>query len=315
MRPWLTVQGDWRRHRDEGVFHLYWCERCDYGELQPRPSPGEVEAYYNVDGYYTHTDSGTHGSDSGRFTDRLRIHLAWRFDRGRHVSADYLIEKLHRDGRVLDVGCGNGRLLAEVAGRGYDVIGVEPDPTARAVARSRGLTVVDGKAETLGEVLGRERFHAVILSHVLEHCFDPLRAISTSSRLLEPHGLLIVETPNNRAVGRRWAGATWNWLDVPRHLNFFSSRSLAAACRKAGLEPVAVEHVGYCRQFANDWIETEQRIWDCFTARAALKSLPRRNSRLKNWLMLARTCLASRDAKYDSVRVVARANDTTGGAE
>ncbi|WP_316524773.1 class I SAM-dependent methyltransferase [Kitasatospora brasiliensis] len=47
-------------------------------------------------------------------------------------------------GRVLDVGCGPGRHAVELRGRGLEVLGLEPSPGAVAIARERGVEVIDG---------------------------------------------------------------------------------------------------------------------------------------------------------------------------
>ena len=83
---------------------------------------------------------------------------------------DFFVERVARGERVLDVGCGNGALAADLAGRsGAVVTGVDQDPAAIRAARSRhraaGLTFREGDARALPA----GPFDVVVLSNVLEH--------------------------------------------------------------------------------------------------------------------------------------------------
>jgi SAM-dependent methyltransferase len=294
VRPWLTVPTDWRRPGSTGPYRVYWCDACRHGALLPRPTPEEVAAAYRVD-YYTHKDR-TDGGSRLALADRVRVHLAWRADQGTTLTPEVVARWVRASGRVCDLGCGHGRLLAGVAQRGLDVVGVEPDPVAREVARGLGLTVLEGTAEALPEALPRGDVDLVLLSHSLEHCREPVVAMRNVTSLLRPGGVAIVEVPNNEAVGAREAGAMWPWLDVPRHLSFFTGHSLRRLCGEVGLVPLATDYVGYCRQFMNGWLEQQKEIG----ANLGLRGAP------GAWTLLLRTVGASHEAKYDSVRVVAR---------
>ena len=59
-------------------------------------------------------------------------------------------------GRVLDVGCGAGRVAIELQERGHDVVGIDVSPLAVEVARRRGAADVRELAVTqVGPELGR----------------------------------------------------------------------------------------------------------------------------------------------------------------
>jgi len=307
-RPWLTVPSDFLRPSEPKAFSLYWCAPCAYGLVWPRPAAAEVARFYELDGYYTHDAGDKARQPTARpdLLDRLRLHLAWRVDRGLPMP-DSVNQALPRSPlSVCDIGCGNGWLLEELRKSGHDAVGVEIDPLAREAAVRRGLRVVEGTAESL-PALPAAAFDVVVMSHVLEHTIDPLRAIANAARLLKAEGRLIIEVPNNACASLSDRGVAWPWLDVPRHLNFFTGRSLRAIARSANLELVRFEWTGYCRMFAQEWIGEERARWDHF-APSLNGSMPPRANKARAWSLLARTAFSPPGRKYDSVRMVARSN-------
>jgi SAM-dependent methyltransferase len=206
---------------------------------------------------------------------------------------------------VCDIGCGNGGLALKLRAAGHEVIGVDLDPSARQVVQAQGLRVLQGAAEDLPAELQGTTFDLTIMSHVLEHTLDPIAAVRNAAGLLKAGGRFLCEVPNNACRSLARAGATWPYLDVPRHLNFFTPRSLGLICRKAGLRAVAFEYTGYFRMFLEEWIAAEQKRWDFYHAAGLNGQLPARSSLSQRWLLLAATALADPPHKYDSVRVVA----------
>lgn len=140
-------------------------------------------------------------------------------------------------GRLLEVGCGDGWLLAALAGRGWLVEGLDFDPAAIAAARARGLTVRQGSLAE--QAYADETFDAVVMVHVVEHVPDPSRLLSECLRVLKPGGAMVVVTPNAGGLGHRWFGADWRGLEPPRHLHLFTLRALMRAAGVAGFEDSA----------------------------------------------------------------------------
>lgn len=298
MSPWLRIPRDWRRAHLRQEYQLYWCARDAYGMLWPRPSAEDVLAAYAVD-YYTHGAAGE-ASEKRSFIDRLRVRIAWQFDDGRVLDAPSLDQQFGwRTLRICDIGCGDARLLWRLSQLGHHVAGVEPDAQARAAAPP-AVSVLEGTAEDLPATLQRESFDLVIMSHVLEHCREPVPALRNAAALLAPQGMLLCEVPNNEARGLHLAGPAWHWLDVPRHLNFFTGKSLALACREAGLNVLDTLHVGYTRQFDGPWLRAEQEI--AHRLRGAEGMHVGQVAALR---LLATTLFAPARFKYDSVRVQA----------
>lgn len=307
MRFWLEVPLDWRRPSVNGSYQLFWSDTDQYGMVYPRPSSAEIASYYDLDDYYTHADAANSQapqSATATLMSRLRTRISWNNDNGQHINADWFAA--HRGThaqRVLDIGCGKGDILAALQQQGHTVVGTEPDPKARARAIERGLPVYDSLAESIPDELQGETFDAVLMTHVLEHTVDPLQAVRNAAKLLTSGGVFVVEVPNNASLGMKQAGAAWRWLDVPRHLNFFTPHSLRRVCELAGLQPTTTEFRGYTRQFQREWIENEQLIWDRF-AQTTKPPLPR-NSEWRAWQLLAQTLPVSAENKYDSVRIIA----------
>jgi SAM-dependent methyltransferase len=306
MIPWMVVPGDWRRPDHPGRYPLYWCRSCQFGQLQPRPARDQIPSFYQLDSYYTHDgESASPGPERLTLLDRLRIKLAFRNDRGVEVDEFWMQGRLSPGARVCDLGCGNGNLLARLSRLGHDVIGVEPDPSACEASRQQGYKVLQGAAEELPDEIRGEQYDCVVMWHVLEHCLDPILAISNAASLLAARGSLIIITPNNEAKGLARAGILWPWLDVPRHLNFFTGKSLQSICTNLGLSVQSIEYQGYTRQFHPEWIRTERRIRDVFSAKAGRSSnLPSAFREFNSWSLLFSTAWSSDRLKCDAVRVI-----------
>jgi len=113
-------------------------------------------------------------------------------------------------GRVLDVGCGTGFLLDELARRGYSGVGVDLSPDSVEIAKERleELGVADKLTAIVGSAYEPPEgpFDLITLTDVLEHLEDPRKCLKALREQLSPNGLLVISTPNRRSLpgARRW---------------------------------------------------------------------------------------------------------------
>lgn len=138
-----------------------------------------------------------------------------------HVAAAAIRRlDLHRDDVVLELGCGSGRLLAQVAvrtQRGF-VAGIDPSPLMVRHARFRNRRLIErGLAEievgASGDLsrFGAGRFQKIYGLHVVYFWDAPLRDLAEIRRVLAPGGrLLLGFCPSEPAL-------------VPRHNRAHSS--------------------------------------------------------------------------------------------
>ena len=137
---------------------------------------------------------------------------------------------------VLDLGCGTGMNSEWIAARGDSVVGIDVSENAIQRYRARGFTghVADANGDLPFE---RDSFDAVFCSEVIEHLVDPDFLTAEMFRVLRPGGRLILTTPNSafwlyRLLGL--AGYTVSELQHPKHIQFFSRRSLLKVLVAAG---------------------------------------------------------------------------------
>ncbi len=92
-------------------------------------------------------------------------------------------------GRVLDVGCGIGDMLAYRP----NTTGVDINPHTVAWCRSQGLDVYEMVEDVLP--FDKSSFQGVVLDNVIEHLYDPEKLLCEIHRVLEPEGVLVVGVP------------------------------------------------------------------------------------------------------------------------
>jgi SAM-dependent methyltransferase len=285
---------------------VYWCNACEYGHIWKRPEAVNIAQFYELDHYYTHERGNlTQGGEVPSFVDRLRENISWRLDRGESLDTEKIKGCLTRTPRptICEIGCGNGDNLRSFRDAGFDVVGVEPDKSARKLAKQTIETVYEGTAESLPEEVSCRRFDVVLMSHVLEHCLEINQTLQNARNILKETGLLIIEVPNCRSLGYELYQETWPWTDIPRHLNFFTPNSLRSVCRKYGFHISSTEYTGFSRQFSNPWLKTEEEIWRILNEKAGPSRPP--DFKKRSWKLLIRSLFIARERKYDSVRILA----------
>jgi 2-polyprenyl-3-methyl-5-hydroxy-6-metoxy-1,4-benzoquinol methylase len=152
--------------------------------------------------------------------------------------------------RVLDVGCGEGRFAAELARRGFPVVGVDvaEEPLRRARAREPALEVRIVPAEGQWP-LADASFDVVWAGETIEHVADTVGWLSEVHRVLRPGGRLLLSTPAHgrlRMLALALSGTRFDRHFDPRadHLRFYSRRTLARLLADLGFREIEVRGAG-----------------------------------------------------------------------
>ncbi len=239
----------------EGTWTFARCA-CGHGLIAPMPEEAELAAFYSQ--LYTpeNLERMKKANESGfdRALRRARI-VAVRAALGSTGTA-----------RLLDVGCGLGHFLTELAqalGTG-DATGVELGEPAADAAEERLSKALGAPAaprvirELFDDVSIEEPVDVVSMNHFLEHHPRPERALAHAVSLVREGGLVEVEVPRGDGWGIRLLGRWW-WPHLPpQHVHMFSREGLERALRTAGLEPVSWRVSGYPMNLSASWVHRIQ---------------------------------------------------------
>ncbi len=228
-----------------GTWRLVHCPKCGLAWVNMRPMVNEIEKLYNR--YYTH-EIDPHPSVSSPLWKKIKltllsnsfgynnivdgVSLRWL---GRVLIFVPLLNNIvgteimfldgRKKGRLLDVGCGNGKFLRLMKDLGWDVTGIEPDSKAADIAREQvGGNVIVSTLEKA--YFPDQSFDAITMSHVIEHVHNPRSLIKECYRILKSNGKIVIITPNVESLGHRIFKDYWVSLEPPRHLQLFSLKSL-----------------------------------------------------------------------------------------
>ncbi len=98
--------------------------------------------------------------------------------------------------KLMDIGAGSGLMLKYFKELGYEVSGIELDPTLVAKMKKdhelKGLSIEQGD---ITKLKGKEQYDVVINNDVIEHIEDDKKAIKNLWSYVKPGGILIVTVP------------------------------------------------------------------------------------------------------------------------
>ena len=226
-KKYLTVKD----HSVSGeFFDLLHNADLDMLETVPRPSSENLPNYYKSEDYISHTDS------KRNFFEKA-YHLVRSFSLNQKLK---LINSLNeKKGTLLDIGCGTGEFLNVCNNNGWDILGIEPDEGARAIANNKVGNSVFSSNE-LNE-LKKESFDIITLWHVLEHLPNLEADLAIFKKLLKPEGVLIIAVPNFKSYDANYYKEFWAAFDVPRHLWHFSRTAISKLVSKKDMVVVKIK--------------------------------------------------------------------------
>jgi ubiquinone/menaquinone biosynthesis C-methylase UbiE len=193
------------------------------------------------------TSSASRRTDAPSF-DRC----AARYDELRPIDANWweLYDRILAAGelrgrRVLEVGCGTGRLAAALAERALARVWAV-DASAAMVERARALGVNArvARAEALPFKAGS--FGAVVMRMVV-HLLERPRALAEAARVLAPGGALVVASEDPDSFDEVWFARFFPSVPALERSRFPSAAALAAELADAGLPDVQVERFAQAR--------------------------------------------------------------------
>jgi SAM-dependent methyltransferase len=175
----------------------------------------------------------------------LKLRLAFLLEHARSVQ-----DPAGAPGRILDVGCGEGRFAAELTLAGLQVLGVDVAQEALRRARAKHadldlrLVPVEGPWP-----LADSSFDVVWAGETIEHVADTAAWLSEVRRVLRSEGTLLLSTPAHGRLGMFALALSHRRFDAhfdPRsdHLRFYSDRTLTRLLEDFGFADIHVRKAG-----------------------------------------------------------------------
>jgi 2-polyprenyl-3-methyl-5-hydroxy-6-metoxy-1,4-benzoquinol methylase len=184
----------------------------------------------------------------------MTMSYLWQTHLGTDVSFDSQYHQSERSeiasffsespGTVLDIGCGGGGTgkLIKQKFPGTRVIGIELNRHAAEHARQHLDLVICEDIDTLdlAEHIGTTRIDAVLLLDVLEHLYDPWKALVRVRAWLDESARVLASVPNIRNLANLDQLAAGHWTYGPNgvlditHVRFFTRESLRALFEETG---------------------------------------------------------------------------------
>lgn len=135
---------------------------------------------------------------------------------------------------LLEVGVGQGHLIAVAQEMGYHVTAVELiESDAQETADLLGIPVICGDFLHLDE---QEKVDIITMGDVIEHLQYPVEGLKKAHAMLKENGILWLSTPNFESSFTRLMKAFDPMLCEPYHITYFSYKGLMSILKKVGFE-------------------------------------------------------------------------------
>lgn len=149
---------------------------------------------------------------------------------------------------VLDVGCGVGNLVEELAREGFDAYGITINQEEIRRSENKNIFLHDIQEDPGGSRLAARQFDAIVSFDCLEHVEAPLVALRNINKLLKDEGLFISYIPPVR------------WIECDYHIIVYSPRQFRWLLNLAGFD--LIERDGRYRMSKNGVVYYARKVKD-----------------------------------------------------
>lgn len=212
----------------EYPFSVSRCGSCRFIFMNPRFMDDVIKSFYGKN-YYQ-------GSASYSFLDERKIEKFSAYAWNARIKT---IQSYKKTGRFLDVGCSFGGFL-EQAKKYYAPYGIEYSSHSGSFAKTRfGNSIHIG---TLNDhPYPRHFFSVITMIELIEHLEHPFESLSECHRLLEPGGVLVIQTADMAGWQARIKGKNYGYY-LPGHLSYFTQNNLSQVLKKIGFDRIRTYH-------------------------------------------------------------------------
>lgn len=224
-------------------FEYFECGQC--GCLQILHIPKCMIKYYPADYFAFHKINSMKPDKFKRFL-RQRVTMAYLNGLKAFRSTD-IPHWMHSEWKrkygfninsnILDVGCGNGKLLLRLHKLGFNkLMGIDPYIIDNYYFNN-GIRIYKMQLNDLDET-----FDFIMLNHSFEHIEEPLSTLQKLFQITHKNSLLMIRIPVVSSLAWRKYKTHWVQLDAPRHFFLHSIKSMEILCQKAGF---AIENIEF----------------------------------------------------------------------
>lgn len=218
-------------------FIFVQCDECNLVYLRNRPDVSELSTIYPKN-YIAYN-----------YDEALGGFINWARNQVQKLKVRPIRKYMKSGGLIADVGCGSAHFLNILKKHGdssWKLVGIDISPEAIAHLKRHGLQGVLGRFESLDWKLQSPT--VIVMNQMIEHFEDPKAVVKKAFELLEPGGVIILETPSLEGwdtflFRRRY----WGGWHTPRHWCIYTERTLGSLLSQNGFEVVEVNYL------ANPW--------------------------------------------------------------
>ena len=146
------------------------------------------------------------------------------------------IKYFNQNSKYLEIGIGNGEMLAVALEMGYNVSAVEIcKEDCENISNALGVDIVWAD---FANYHTDEKFDVIVMGDVIEHVIEPIKMIKKAYDLLEENGVLWLSTPNFNSSFTRMKKFTDPMWNQKNHFTYFSYETLKPFIEKIGFKIV-----------------------------------------------------------------------------